>query len=150
MYQATLDRLNVESNCRNRLKIVRVSFQKKKKKKKASPFAPEPPPRASICTRLFWSFIHQLTFQAHSFHVQLCRLHVYRQRSLENIGTAGKYPESAIQQWRDAEANPNGLAESGYPNYVAYPNTDWYDEIYQTKVMQEHSFLCQEKTHALP
>lgn len=57
----------------------------------------------------------------------------------ENIGTAGKYPESVIQQWRDAEANPNGLAESGYPNYVAYPNTDWYDEIYQTKVMQEHS-----------
>lgn len=57
----------------------------------------------------------------------------------ENIGTVGKYPESVIKQWRDAEANPNGIAESGYPNYVAYPNTDWYDEIYQTKVMQEHS-----------
>ena len=57
----------------------------------------------------------------------------------ENIGTAGKYPQSVIDQWRQAEANPNGIAESGYPNYVAYPNTDWYDEIYQTKVMQEHA-----------
>ena len=57
----------------------------------------------------------------------------------ENIGTAGKYPQSVIDQWRQAEANPNGISESGYPNYVAYPNTDWYDEIYQTKVMQEHA-----------
>ena len=57
----------------------------------------------------------------------------------ENIGTAGKYPQTVIDQWRQAEANPNGIAESGYPNYVAYPNTDWYDEIYQTKVMQEHA-----------
>ncbi|MGI6231367.1 MAG: SusC/RagA family TonB-linked outer membrane protein [Prevotella sp.] len=57
----------------------------------------------------------------------------------ENVGTGDKYPQSVIQQWRDAEADPNGIASSGYPNYVAYPNTDWYDEIYQTKVMQEHS-----------
>ena len=57
----------------------------------------------------------------------------------ENIGTAGKYPQTVIDQWRQAEANPNGIAESGYPNYVAYPNTDWYDEIYQTKVMHEHA-----------
>ena len=57
----------------------------------------------------------------------------------ENIGTAGKYPQSVIDQWRQAQTNPNGISESGYPNYVAYPNTDWYDEIYQTKVMQEHA-----------
>ena len=57
----------------------------------------------------------------------------------ENIGTAGKYPQSVIDQWCQAQANPNGISESGYPNYVAYPNTDWYDEIYQTKVMQEHA-----------
>ena len=57
----------------------------------------------------------------------------------ENIGTAGKYPQSVIDQWRQAQTNPNGISESGYPNYVAYPNTDWYDGIYQTKVMQEHA-----------
>lgn len=35
--------------------------------------------------------------------------------------------------------NPNGLAESGYPNYVAYPNTDWYKELFQNKIMSEHT-----------
>src|SRR3712207_4656581 len=57
----------------------------------------------------------------------------------ENVGAKHTYTDATIQKWRDAEKNPNGIAESGYPNYVAYPNTDWYDEIYQTKVMQEHS-----------
>src|SRR3712207_8589471 len=55
------------------------------------------------------------------------------------------YTDATIQKWRDAEKNPNGIAESGYPNYVAYPNTDWYDEIYQTKVMQEHSLSRSEE-----
>lgn len=27
----------------------------------------------------------------------------------------------------------------GYPNYVAYPNTDWYDEIYSNDWMMKHS-----------
>ena len=56
-----------------------------------------------------------------------------------NVGSGITYSPDIIKQWRDAEANPNGIAESGYPNYVAYPNTDWYDVIYKTKVMQEHS-----------
>ncbi|MCE2617601.1 SusC/RagA family TonB-linked outer membrane protein [Phocaeicola oris] len=60
--------------------------------------------------------------------------------SYTNLGIdKGPYSGTTIQTWRDAEKNPNGIAESGYPNYVAYPNTDWYDEIYKTKVMQEHS-----------
>ncbi len=57
----------------------------------------------------------------------------------QNGAANGPFAGSVIQQWRDAEKNPNGLAESGYPNYVAYPNTDWMDEIYNTKLMQEHS-----------
>ena len=57
----------------------------------------------------------------------------------QNGASNGPFAGSVIQQWRDAEKNPNGLAESGYPNYVAYPNTDWMDEIYNTKLMQEHS-----------
>lgn len=56
-----------------------------------------------------------------------------------NVGQGVKYPAEVIQQWRDAEKNPNQVGDSGYPNYVAYPNTDWIDEIYQTKLMQEHS-----------
>ena len=57
----------------------------------------------------------------------------------ENVGAGHTYSDATIKKWRDAEANPNGISESGYPNYVAYPNTDWFDEIYRTKVMQEHS-----------
>ena len=57
----------------------------------------------------------------------------------QNVGGNDIYSSTTIQKWRDAEQNPNGIAESGYPNYVAYPNTDWMDEIYQTKLMQEHS-----------
>lgn len=56
-----------------------------------------------------------------------------------NLGQGLKYSQSTIDTWRAAEKDPNGTAESGYPNYVAYPNTDWMDEIYQTKLMQEHS-----------
>lgn len=54
-------------------------------------------------------------------------------------GQAALYSQSTIDQWRAAEKNPNGISESGYPNYVAYPNTDWYDEVYNPKWMQEHS-----------
>lgn len=56
-----------------------------------------------------------------------------------NVGSGITFSDDIIKQWRDAEADPNGIAASGYPNYVAYPNTDWYDAIYKTKVMQEHS-----------
>ena len=56
-----------------------------------------------------------------------------------NIGGSDIFSASTIQKWRDAEKDPNGISETGYPNYVAYPNTDWMDAIYDTKMMQEHS-----------
>ena len=45
----------------------------------------------------------------------------------ENVGAGHTYSDATIKKWRDAEANPNGISESGYPNYVAYPNTDWFN-----------------------
>ena len=54
-------------------------------------------------------------------------------------GTATLYSESNIEAWRAAEKNPDALTESGYPNKVAYPNTDWYDVLYNPKWMQEHT-----------
>ena len=54
-------------------------------------------------------------------------------------GTATLYSTSNIEAWRTAEKNPDALAESGYPNKVAYPNTDWYDVVYNPKWMQEHT-----------
>lgn len=56
-----------------------------------------------------------------------------------NSGQTQIFNGSTIKKWREADKNPNGLSESGYPNYVAYPNTDWYDEVYNPKLMQEHS-----------
>lgn len=57
----------------------------------------------------------------------------------EGSGQAALFNQSTIDQWRAAAQNPNALAESGYPNYVAYPNIDWYDEVYNPQWMQEHS-----------
>jgi TonB-linked SusC/RagA family outer membrane protein len=57
----------------------------------------------------------------------------------DNAGQAQVFSQTTIDKWREAANNPNGISESGYPNYVAYPNTDWYDEAYNPKLMQEHS-----------
>ena len=57
----------------------------------------------------------------------------------DNAGQAQVFSQTTIDTWRAAASNPNGISESGYPNYVAYPNTDWYDEVYNPKLMQEHS-----------
>lgn len=57
----------------------------------------------------------------------------------DNVGSPQVFSPTTIEEWREAANNPNGMASSGYPNYVAYPNTDWYDEVYNPKLMQEHS-----------
>ena len=59
--------------------------------------------------------------------------------SLENVGQTANFLPSTIQTWRDAKANPNALAESGYPNYVAYPNIDWQDYMYRNVASHDHN-----------
>ena len=57
-----------------------------------------------------------------------------------NLGKPAKYAESSIEQWRKANADPNGvLAPSGLPNYITYPNTDWTDWIYNSSWLQSHN-----------
>ncbi|WP_239016378.1 SusC/RagA family TonB-linked outer membrane protein [Sphingobacterium corticibacter] len=57
-----------------------------------------------------------------------------------NVGNnAGMYPQTAIDLWIAANENPNGLAPSGLPNYVAYPNTDWGEWIYDNSWLQNHN-----------
>lgn len=63
----------------------------------------------------------------------------FMNEAAENSGQATLFSQSTIEQWRAAQADPNGISESGYPNYVAYPNTDWYDVVYNPKWMQEHT-----------
>ena len=62
-----------------------------------------------------------------------------------NIGGAAQYSQSTIDEWLAAKADPMGRADSGYYNYMAYPNTDWWSEIYQNKMMQKHSISASGK-----
>lgn len=59
--------------------------------------------------------------------------------SLVNIGQSINFQQSTIDTWREKEKDPNGLNEHGYPNYIAYPNTDWQSVLFNNKVMNEHS-----------
>jgi TonB-linked SusC/RagA family outer membrane protein len=59
--------------------------------------------------------------------------------SAYNVGQSKIFSAATIEEWRSAEKDPNGISASGYPNFVAYPNTDWYKEVFQNKLMQEHT-----------
>ncbi len=59
--------------------------------------------------------------------------------SQTNLGQNSTFAQSIIDTWNAAKQDPNGIASSGYPNYIAYPNTDWWNEIYSRQWMQEHT-----------
>lgn len=50
-----------------------------------------------------------------------------------------RFSQATIDEWREAEKNPNALNDEGIPNYVSHPNTDWYDALYKKQLMQEHT-----------
>lgn len=56
-----------------------------------------------------------------------------------NIGQAQPYSQNSIDLWTEANKNPNALNEFGIPNYVAYPNTDWGNEVFENNLVQNHS-----------
>ena len=55
-----------------------------------------------------------------------------------NIGESAPFSDITINQWREAEKDPNGISASGYPNYVAYPNTDWAQILFQPAFYQKY------------
>lgn len=57
----------------------------------------------------------------------------------ENMGTSNLFSKNSIDEWIAASQNPHGVNKYGVPNYVAYPNTDWFDEIFHTGFSQEHN-----------
>lgn len=59
--------------------------------------------------------------------------------SYTNLGRNQAFTQETIDLWREKEKDPHGIAESGYPNYVAYPNTDWYDAIYDSRWMKDNT-----------
>lgn len=62
--------------------------------------------------------------------------------SAENIDAPQPFSQTMIDLWREKELDPYGIAESGYPNYVAYPNTDWMKAMYRTNIYQKHSIMA--------
>lgn len=59
--------------------------------------------------------------------------------SCENIDNPALFSQEKINLWREKSLDPNGLSESGYPNYVAYPNTDWMRALYENGIYQKHN-----------
>lgn len=57
----------------------------------------------------------------------------------DNVGKANIFEQSTIDKWREAQNDPNGVNEFGVPNYMAYPNTDWFNEIMGTGFAQKHN-----------
>ena len=53
--------------------------------------------------------------------------------------TTGLFSQTMIDIWREKKLDPNGTAPSGYPNYVAYPNTDWMRAMFTPAIYQKHS-----------
>ncbi len=59
-------------------------------------------------------------------------------------GTTGRYEQSIIDEWRAADANPNGMythpvTGNTVPNWLAFPNTDWAQEIFQPAFYHRYS-----------
>lgn len=59
--------------------------------------------------------------------------------SAENVDALPPFSQAMIDIWREKEKDPYGISESGYPNYVAYPNVDWMDAIYKEGIYQKHN-----------
>lgn len=59
--------------------------------------------------------------------------------SADNVDAVKPFSQAMIDLWREKEKDPNGIADSGYPNYVAYPNTDWMDAIYKKGIYHKHN-----------
>ena len=59
--------------------------------------------------------------------------------SFENIGQPNHFAQSTIDLWREKSLDPNGLNENGVPNYIAYPNTNWQDYLFQHGLINDHN-----------
>lgn len=56
----------------------------------------------------------------------------------ENMQRPHQFSQTNIDAWRYAQENPHELNIYGVPNHIAYPNTNWFDEVFSSGVMQKH------------
>jgi TonB-linked SusC/RagA family outer membrane protein len=57
----------------------------------------------------------------------------------ENVGQNKPYTDRTIAVWDSTSQIPNQLNPIGVPNYVAYPNTNWSDVLFENKIVQNHN-----------
>lgn len=72
--------------------------------------------------------------------------------SAENVGRFHVFTDKSIADWKIAKAFPNNTNEYGVPNYIAYPNTDWFAELFHPAFSQIHNISLEvgsEKVNAL-
>lgn len=86
-----------------------------------------------------YSGVVQMPYNNLSFVSDYARYMGLVNEACDNVNTKGIFSQESIDRWRAASADPNGLNEYGVPNYVAYPNTDWFDEVFDTGYSQEHN-----------
>ncbi len=61
-------------------------------------------------------------------------------RAQRNVNFAERYSQGTIDSWRAAAKNPGSTDnEWGIPNSLAYPNTDWFDALFQNQLYQKHN-----------
>ncbi|MDR1783392.1 MAG: TonB-dependent receptor [Dysgonamonadaceae bacterium] len=73
-------------------------------------------------------------------------MEIHNKSQLQNnpAVTAFWYAQSTIDEWRAANANPNGIytdpsTGNQVPNWLAYPNTDWAQIMFQPQFFQKHT-----------
>ena len=86
-----------------------------------------------------YSGIVQMPYNKLSFVSDYSRYMELVNEACDNVSTKGIFSQESIDTWKAASGNPSGLNEFGVPNYVAYPNTDWFDEIFNTGYSQQHN-----------
>lgn len=49
------------------------------------------------------------------------------------------YNQEEIDEWRAAKDDPNGMSKYGVANWLAYPNTNWADALFESGAEQNHN-----------
>jgi TonB-linked SusC/RagA family outer membrane protein len=71
------------------------------------------------------------------------QLHNVAKLNANPTSTSPDYAQSTIDDWRAADANPNGMYTNPVtgqvvPNWLAYPNTDWAQILFQPENYQRY------------
>jgi len=57
----------------------------------------------------------------------------------DNLGLPHAYSDQTIELWEYAKLHPNEFNAYGVENRIAYPNTDWFAELFQPGLLQKHN-----------